>query len=86
MGRYMYQVKSGAGIYSEPTASAAHVKALVQKIAEEHHLRDEWVEVERILLLPGNGRRYWLQWGKRWRLYLGGEPPASVRKPAWGQP
>lgn len=42
-------------------------------------------EIERVLHLSGNGRRYWMLRGSRWVLWNARED-ASVRKPAFITP
>ena len=58
MSKYLYWPVSGAGYFWKEPRSLKEAKAALPK------LREKWlkVEIERVLLLNNNARRYW-----RWR-------------------
>ena len=78
--KYTYQVACGAERLTTPSGSLKMARALAARLTRP----GMWVEIERVLYLPAGARRYWLQTGKRWKLW---DPSveAGVRKPAWGR-
>jgi hypothetical protein len=65
--KYLYQVVTaqGHGEHGSPFSSLAQAKDAASR------MRTTWpdVEVERVLELPGGGRRYWLHQDGRWMLW-----------------
>ena len=78
--RYCYQVVSGNGsaVYGSLLRTLATAREFAILVSRSRKIV---VELERVLELPGGGRRYWMMHGKRWKLW---DPAADIeeRKPA----
>jgi hypothetical protein len=83
--RYQYQVVSGAALYGSPKVSlrkARESAAQVVRVAALDPGRHVGtLEIERILVLPSGGRRYWRMAGRRWTTDW--HRDLEERKPAW---
>lgn len=74
--RYLYQAVAGASVWGKP-AKFPTVRQAVCAL----RLRYPDAEVERVLELPGNARRYWRWRGGRWSLRFYDDPsPADLAR------
>lgn len=82
--RYQYQVVSGAALFGKPKASLRKARESAATIARPSLDPGRYVgtlEIERVLELPGGGRRYWRMAGRRWTTDW--HRKIEDRKPAW---
>jgi hypothetical protein len=78
--KYLYQAVSGAGVFGEPHLTLAGAKAQVLGLRSGGDRRYGcWTdaEVERLLVLNNNARRYWRWRGGRWSFDRHFDPTAA---------
>jgi hypothetical protein len=84
VSKYLYQVVSGAALFGKVSKALWAARGKAELLAASAAGAHGPFEIERILELPGGGRRYWRLRGKRWTTDW--HAPIEERKPAWSAP